>query len=173
MFNSISVLVLDYIVIRHFSIPVVLLVGLFIYWMIFYFYGLYLSNHEIKLSYKYLLLLSIILFPLQIIEAYFIGVGLKISSWVWAFAFLSFLFSPKVKQSVHKHKNIFSFFSLFGRYSFGIYLSHVYVLLFVNSFSRFNSWIVNCSCTFCITFLTIYFMDLLVERKYTKIMGLK
>ena len=54
------------------------------------------------------------------------------TSWAWAFLIIVVLFSNKLREWFKNHENKFTPFAFLGKYSFGIYLSHVYVLIVLN-----------------------------------------
>ena len=104
MVNSLSVLALIY-VINIEDLPTVISVGPFVYWIIFFFIGVYCSGRERNYSLSWPLVLLIAGFLSQMIETKYlissgsVGIGIKLSSWIYSAGVLLILFSNRVEKN--------------------------------------------------------------------------
>lgn len=141
--------------------------------MIFYLLGLQMAVKG-KVSYNSSLLIisSIVFFAIQLYEAYFIGVGIKVSSWIWASSFILLLMGPICKL-LENSKKFNYLFSYIGRYSFGIYLSHVYVLDLYNSLNISVPWLFRIFIILLFSISLVKILEFLIPSNVVKYFGLK
>lgn len=171
--NTIAVIFLNYFIIGKFEMPFVFLVGPFFYWMSFYYLGLYISqNQDVIICRKMILWAIMVLFTFQLLECYHIGVGIKVTSWAWAFLIIVVLFSNKLREWFKNHENKFTPFAFLGKYSFGIYLSHVYVLIVLNKLPIETYWFVDWLFVTIATFLLVWLMGRILPKQYIKLFGI-
>ena len=171
--NTIAVIFLNYFIIGKFEMPFVFLVGPFFYWMSFYYLGLYISqNQDVIICRKMILWAIMVLFTFQLLECYHIGVGIKVTSWAWACLIIVVLFSNKLREWFKNHENKFTPFAFLGKYSFGIYLSHVYVLIVLNKLPIETYWFVDWLFVTIATFLLVWLMGRILPKQYIKLFGI-
>lgn len=170
--NLLSVIVLDYLIIGI-DMPFVVLVGPFVYWMMFYYLGVNIAIKKPNMNLKTLIPAAIIAFCCQLIEAYFIGPGIKASTWIWSYLAIMILFSGQAKDCFMKHERVLLPLAFIGRYSFGIYLVHVYTLMVVGRLNLSTLWIVQYAMVFCITIFCVWMLDKVMPNKFVKYLGLK
>ena len=176
--NVIFVFVLNYII-ESFGLTTMFLVGPFVYWIVFYYIGIKLSMSNRDYGIKIPLVLIIIGFVAQMIETYYLmfighfGIGIKVSAWIYAAGMVLFLFSNKVELAISKVQGqTFGKVVTIGRFSFGIYLLHVYALIVLPIINRRNTWLMNFCTVTAISLLIIYLLMIIVPNKYIKRIGL-
>lgn len=176
--NAISVLLLIYVFGKK-SLPIVLAVGPFIYWVIFYFIGVYLSDNKRGYSLWVSVVFIVVGFVVQMCESKYlmligqVGVGLKLSSWTYAAGMVLLLFSSKMEKVLSSDNAIFRTIVKIGEFSFGIYLAHVYVLLFRNSFPMNESWPVSFILVAVLTTALVMVLRKILPENLWRIVGIK
>lgn len=120
---------------------------------------------------------SILLFVLQLCEAYVIGVGMKTTSFAWSFVFISLFFTRDVRQTFDNDNYIFKLLALIGRYSFGIYLIHLYSLMIIGMLTgKMNIemlWIAKWFMAVTLSLIIVLIIDRIIPSKYIKYIGIK
>ena len=132
-----SVLLVTYILqFKGIRLPLILYAGWSPLWMIFFFIGVYLGKRGSRYySAKRFALGSLLFWGISYVETFYLmshyggGVGIKLSSFIYSFLGILFLFSHSVEQFLSKIKGLTKLGTTFGKYSFGIYLSHCYVII--------------------------------------------
>lgn len=148
LINTASLFVFNY-VINTEALSTLLSVGPCIYWVIFYFVGVYLSERDRNYSLCWPLLLLSLGMIAQMLETKYlmscgrIGVGIKISSWIYSSGVILCLFLKKIEASFNTCSIVFCFFAYLGRIAFGIYLTHVYFLLVKGTIIHTSNWIIS------------------------------
>ena len=183
LINALSVLLLNYYIIKKIgdsNLPFVILAGPFVYWFAFYYLGRKAIGRDDVSHFRIVLFITILLWAIQLIEASYIGVGIKLSSWIWAYVSIILLFCSKIQNLYYSHETniLLKGIKEIGKYSFGIYLSHVYVLLILEKVHISGIWLVN----WLVTLITAYLLVKLLEAVFnhlpyrqftTKYFGLK
>ena len=139
------------------KLPLILYAGGFWMWSVFFVLGFYLGKNKCNIPAKMLILFALFSFALCCVESLYLnapssleGVGQKPSPMLFSFFVILILLSEQVKIFFEKiHSRIFDFLVKIGFYSFGIYLIHCYILMFVKfsvkkclqMFSEQNSFI--------------------------------
>lgn len=176
--NAAFVFILNYFI-ESFGLTTMFLVGPFVYWIVFYYIGIKLSMSNRDYGIKIPLVLIIIGFVAQMIETYFLmslghfGIGIKVSAWIYAAGMVLFFFSNKVELAMSKVQGwAFRKVVTIGRFSFGIYLLHVYVLIVLSIINGRNIWLVNFCIVVAISLLFLYSLLLIIPDNYIKRIGL-
>lgn len=160
------------------NLPATISVGPFVYWVIFYFMGVFLSDNNRDYSLFLPVILIVVGFISQIFETKYImslgnqGVGLKISSWIYSAGVILLLFSSKVEHTLTKSNKCYSLLDKLGSMSFGIYLTHVYSLMFEPRIVHYDNWIVSFIIVFILTIGIVLFLRAVIPAKYWKIIGI-
>lgn len=121
------------------SLPLILYAGHFFMWGFFFIFGIYFKKKGLpKLSFKKIIPLIILALAASILESCYImdetqsmrGCGQKISVFVLNILLIISLFHSKIVINSNKIERffVFRFFVLLGKFSFGVYLIHLYVL---------------------------------------------
>lgn len=172
-------------VITHYELPFVMLVSPFIYWIAFYYFGVYFSRHNRDYSLVLPLVLLILGAILQLMSDFFLVTENdyitsditwrtymhSVSAWAYELAAVMFLFSSKVEKLITKHIGGLAFLSQIGTCSFGIYLCHVYFLEILNRFGIDNwalRWLILCMVTICFVLM----LDRYLPYKVKRILGI-
>ena len=125
------------------NLPLLLYAGGFWMWSVFFVLGFYLGKRKCNISTKMLILFSLFSFTLCSVESMYLnvsgdlnGFGQKPSTMLFSFFVILILLSEQVKNCFEKiHSSFFDFLVKIlvkiGFYSFGIYLIHCYILMFV------------------------------------------
>lgn len=156
--SAVSIIVITYLnTIKGLQLPLILYAGPFVTWFVFYMLGVYYSEHDRGYSLKGVLYLILIGFVLECVEAYYLntnyggGVGIKLSSFIYSYGIILLALSPRV-QALYKDNKFTLFIAYIGNISFGLYLTHCYVIMVVKAIYPISSWFLS----FCVvTFLTM------------------
>ena len=117
----------------HLSLPLLLYGGPIFCFIVYFAIGLRYSQRKSFGSVKLWGALLAVFFVLSVFESYFLmtdslsGSGLKSSSVLFSIAAVILLYSTTIREQLNLKKWIFPF-AFLGRYSFGIYLTHLYFL---------------------------------------------
>ena len=98
------------------------------------------------------------------------GVGIKLSSYVYSTGVIFLLFNPLI-QSLYKNNRITSVVEYCGKISFGIYLIHRYVIIFVSKFFSISSWFCLWLVVICLTGLAIFYSRKIFSKHVNKYLG--
>lgn len=175
--NTVFVYLLVY-VFDIMKLPATISVGPFVYWVIFYFMGVYLSDKKREYSLLLPSILIVIGFVSQIFETKYLmllgnqGVGLKISSWVYSAGVILLLFSSKVERTLTINNRFNKMFVKLGIISFGVYLIHVYSLMIVLRFVHCDNWIISFIIVSFLTIGIVLFLRAIIPAKYWKFFGI-
>lgn len=153
--------------------PFVILVGPFVYWMMFYYLGVQYSTRQPKYNMKLLLPITLIAFGVQFIETYNIGPGIKATTWIWSYLLILILFSEEARNMYSKYQVYLQPLVFIGRYSFGIYLAHVYSLMIIGKFATDAPWSILWLSVIALTTIYVCVAYKLLPQKIVKYFGLK
>ncbi len=119
----------------NYDLPLICYNGIFPTWLVFFIYGLYLgTTKKALLSNKWLIPLILIFYSLSCLESYYLysqfhqagsaASTVKLSAFLYSFLIITLLFNNvgRVNSKVLK---------ILGEASFGIFLIHMFVLLFL------------------------------------------
>ena len=171
---------------NSFDLPFVFLVGPFIYWIVFYYVGVYFSTHSREYSLKWPLILLTIGAITQLASCYYTmtpgltfkesvlsGYLYSVSAWVYELGAVLLLFSHTFESSYNKHENVLRIIQRIGIYAFGIYLIHVHVRMLIEEYTLINTWIVKWVVITIATIAIVWILSLILPPKLQKILGLK
>ena len=160
------------------SLPATVSVGPFIYWVIFYFIGVYLSDKKRDYSLIWPVSLIVVGFVAQLFEAKYLmslgsqGVGLKISSWVYSAGMILLLFSSKTERLLTKDNLAYRLMVKLGTISFGVYLIHMYFVLAESALIRFDGWLMSFVVVAVLTIGSVIVLRKVIPSKYWKLLGI-
>ena len=175
--NTLSVLTLIYII-NNETLSAVISVGPFVYWIIFFFIGVYFSERERNYQLIWPLILIIVGFVAQMFETKYliscgnVGVGLKLSSWIYSAGMVLLLFSNKIEQFISRGGSVYQMLVKIGGISFGVYLTHVYFLIIVNFVLHTTNWIVYFITVSLMTTLFVMVLKAVLPVKFWRVLGL-
>lgn len=127
------------------GIPLVIYAGPITTWICFFALGVYLSKAERDYDLKLPVVILILSFIGMLFETGFLmnqaknGVGIKPSSYVFSISVLLLLFSNKIERWYKESKFGYTIEKV-GIYSFGIYLTHMYLITAMNIVHFSESW---------------------------------
>lgn len=165
------------------NLPLLLYAGGFWMWSVFFVLGFYLGKRKCNISTKMLILFTLFSFVLCCVESLYLnasssldGVGQKPSTMLFSFFVIPILLSEQVKNFFESiHSRIFDFLVKIGFYSFGIYLTHCYILMFLKSVVKkylqifceqngFIQWILLIVVTLLVSFSILWICKRLFPR---------
>ena len=114
------------------KIPLILYAGVFPVWIVFFVYGVYLSNHKVNINPHISIILIFVTYILSNVESYFLFLNFSmIGDAVTAIKITSFMYSLAVITFFMQNKNFISskLLSDIGRNSFGIFLIHIPIII--------------------------------------------
>lgn len=159
------------------ELPLVISVGPCVYWLIFFAIGAYFSdknrNYSLWLPF-YLLIVGCIT---QILEYMILeemeknGIGIKLSSWIYSLGVIMMLISEKVEK-IYNENAIISIIHIIGVNSFGIYLVHMLVLIFIRRITHI-SWIEDWVLAIIFSMALIKLAKLIVPNISNRFLGFK
>lgn len=159
------------------ELPLVISVGPCVYWLIFFAIGAYFSdknrNYSLWLPF-YLLIGGCItqIFEYLILEEMGKnGIGIKLSSWIYSLGVIMLLISEKVKK-IYNENAIISIIHIIGVNSFGIYLVHMLVLIFIRRINHI-SWIEEWVLAIIFSMALIKLAKLIVPNISNRFLGFK
>ena len=124
--------------------------GPFPVWLVFFVLGLYLGAHRRDYRLRWPLLCVVAGFVASCAETLWLNeqtgvpvVGIKLSAFCYAAAVIVFLFSGRAEQAAVRHGAWLQPLAWVGRLSYGVYLSHLLVLMVLRHFIKFPGWFVE------------------------------
>ena len=147
-------------------------------WIIFFSLGVFFAKSTRNYSIIICFVIVILALALSVMENYYWDTkgipafGIKISSMFFSISVLFFLFSNQTEK-LFSLNLISKTLIFFGKNSFFIYLTHMYIIFVMNKVLTFNSWLIQ---TFCIIIFSTFFT--IIVKKITPsnlktIIGLK
>lgn len=177
MINTVFVYLLVYVIGKE-NLPATISVGPFVYWVIFYFIGVYLSDKKRDYSLTLPIILIVLGFVAQMIEAKYLmslgnqGVGLKVSSWIYSGGMVLLLFSKKAENLITKDNLAYRWIVKLGVISFGVYLTHMYFILIESIFVHSEGWILKYIVVAAMTILFVMLLRKVAPSNIWKIIGI-
>lgn len=160
------------------DLPATISVGPFVYWVFFYFMGVYLSDKKRDYSLFLPVILIVVGFVTQIFETKYLmscgnlGVGLKISSWIYSAGVILLLFSSKVERTLTRNNKCYTMMVKLGTMSFGVYLIHVYSLMLESKIVHSDNWLISFVIISILTTGIVLLLREIIPEKYWKIIGI-
>ncbi len=177
LINMVSLLVFNYVInTEHQS--AILSVGPCIYWIVFYYIGVYMSEKERDYSLCRPLLLFVFGMVAQMFETKYlmsngrIGIGIKICSWIYSAGAVLLLFSKKIEVLVNKQSRVYNALVYLGKISFAVYLTHVYFLMVRKTIIPTNNWIVSFVLVAIVISLFVVVIKKLLPTSLWRLLGL-
>lgn len=181
LITALAVSIVSYCInVRGMSIHLVLYAGPFPVWMAFFVTGMWLGSKPTR-NYKlwpFVLLWGVGL-ALCYVETKYLqtfhggGFGLKLSSQFYSFAAIMILFSDKVQQKLTSSNFLFHFFEQVGVLSFGIYLTHMFVIEFMVKNGIDLGWLLNTILVLLLTAGAVYCLKKILPPKFVLYLGFK
>lgn len=166
--------------VKGMSIPLILYAGPFPVWLAFFVVGMWLgSRTERNYELPPFVLLCIVGLLLCFLETKWLlgfhdkGYGLKLSAHVYSFAVIMILFSDRVREKINCVNVVFCFFEKVGLVSFGIYLTHLFVLSFLRCCGLDLGWLLNSVSVLLLTTSVIYFFKKIFPLNIMVYLGFK
>ena len=156
------------------GLPFALYVAPFIYWIVFYYLGVYFSerqrNYKLVLSF----ILIVLGFSCTICEMYLKEsiVGISLFSWIYSFGMILLLFSEKTERIINNNTIMFRIIVKIGEMSFGIYLTHMYFKMIGNHILHDLGWLPSFLILTLCSVLFVAAIKVLIPSKYHRILGL-
>lgn len=144
LITAISVIIFNYFI--DVQLPLVVRVGPFVYWIVFFALGIELSNRKRNYSLILPIILLVIGFVTQLYETHYLmdldkgGIGIKVSAWIYASGTILILFSRKLEILYKERTIITKAVRYVGELSFGLYLIHCYFITVINHFLPLLNW---------------------------------
>lgn len=143
------------------SLPLIFRAGVLPCWIMFFVLGVALGQRENR-NYKILfpLILTLVGFVYSVCESSYLyehfatGVGIKPSAFIFSFGVVLLFFSAKTEKVISRGGVFYKAIVFVGNLSFGIYLTHCYMLQLVDRLN-IESWSVRFFLTISITMFFI------------------
>ncbi|RHJ82713.1 acyltransferase [Parabacteroides sp. AM08-6] len=141
LISLLTTIILYYIAyIQNINLILIIYGGLFPFWVLYYLIGVYYGRgYRLNMSWKTALILAIIFIPIMYAETYYMvidkgynlpaAMGNRKFSWIVYCTFVLIAMFEYAKD--FKANKVTTFLSVAGEYSYGIYLIHLFFLLFV------------------------------------------
>lgn len=173
--TAISVVFLNYVI--PINLPLTLYVGPCVYWLLFFAIGAYYSDKHRDYSLLIPLIIILIGFITQILEYNYLmslgknGIGIKISSWIYSTGIVLLLISEKIENFYTGNRDEY-YIKILGVNSFGIYLTHMLVLLVISKLLP-AFWLLRWGLTLVITLFFIIMLKRLFPLVSNRYLGFK
>lgn len=174
------------IVLTKYELPFVFLVSPFIYWITFYYIGVYFSQNSRDYSVHMPFYLIVVGAIAQLFFCYyakaqdlnssgeiFIGYLHSLSAWSYGLGVILLLFNNKLERTYNKHAEKLQLIRKIGVYAFGIYLFHVHVQQFIEDYTSVDSWLVKWILMTGISVAVIWMLGALLPKKAQLYLGVK
>lgn len=181
LITALAVSVASYCVnVKGMSLYLVLYAGPFPVWMAFFVAGMWLGGKPAR-NYKLwpFVLLGVAGLVLCYVETKWLqgfhgrGVGLKLSSQLYSFAAVMILFSDSVQQKLTSGNFLFRFFEKVGVVSFGVYLTHMFVIDFMVKCGIDLGWLPNTVLVLLLTAGAVFGLRKMLPPKFVAFLGFK
>ncbi len=179
LISALSIIGVTYVIkYEGIELPLLIYAGLFPLWILFFFMGVFFSNHNRNYKITYPLILTITGLILQILEYQFwmqrdvTALGIKMSSFIFSAGMIWLLFSKKM-ESTYSEKILMKTVNWIGGISFGIYLLHCYVIIAVSKIVPEIGWIEKWTLVLCITVLLIWIAKSIFPKFSVKYLGFR
>ena len=179
LISIVSIVTLTYLLkVKGIDLSLLCYAGPFPLWIMFFFMGVYLSNHNRNYGLAWPIITILIGLALSIAEQiYWISQGsqawgIKLSSFIFSAGVIWLFFAKKLENNYSV--NIFStVINYIGGISFGIYLLHVYIIAVYSKVIMYNGWLLNWVAILCLSCLTIWVVKKVVPSFAKKYLGFR
>lgn len=166
--------------IKGVTLPLIVYAGPFPVWLAFFSIGMYLGSRKSR-DYKitpwiWAVVIGLVLCYLEtkfLLSFHNKGLGLKLSLHIYSFALIVLLFSERVQNYLSKDNPVFRFFTWLGSISFGIYLTHMYIVTFLVRNNFIYGWFVDTAVVLLSTAFLLYLLEKILPSGITRYLGLK
>lgn len=164
--------------VRGYEVPLIVNGGVFPFWIMFFMMGLYLSKHNRSYGLMLPSCCAVMGVALQFAEAYCLfnlhgkGFGIKASSFFYAAAVIATLFSDKVEKTYDDKNRVMRAVRYIGNISFGIYLTHLFVIILTGHMVSTGLWLIRWMLTLVIVVALISAAHKVLPVKAARILGL-
>ena len=175
LINLLSLFILQYVLTEDFDYKLFLFrVGPFMYWIAYYALGMYLSKSDRDYSLPIPFVILITGYLAQFAETYFFGIGidLPVAILIYSCGMILVLFSKRTEALFNKIDKHLGWLASVGRYSFVIYLIHLYVLMAFNRIVDVKIWIVSWVCVILLSYVSVWFIDKVLPQNLKHYFGL-
>lgn len=100
-------------------------------------------------------------------------VGMKLSTHVYSFAAIMLLFSERAQKFLSSNNPVFRFFTRIGAISFGIYLTHMYIIALLVRKHFIWGWFIDTAIVLLSTAFLILLFEKVLPPKITKYLGFR
>ena len=175
--NTVFVYLLVYVFGKE-NLPATISVGPFVYWVIFYFIGVCLSDKKRDYSLMIPVILIVIGFVAQMLETKYLmtlgeqGVGLKLASWVYSAGMVMLLFSSEVERLLTKENSTYRLLVQLGTISFGVYLIHMYFVIAETSIMHSDNWLVKYVIVAIAVICFVAVLRKVIPSRFWKVIGI-
>lgn len=174
----ISICAVTYITaVKGINIPLLLYAGPFPVWLAFFVEGIWIGkmkNRDYNIVFWVLLVCLGLTFSYieskMLLPLHNTGVGIKLSSYIYAFAIIMVLFSSKV-ESLFRNNGANKIVTYIGSISFGIYLTHIFYIMILRYFINDIGWFILFCCTLLLTIVTIFVTRKIFPSSVLKYIG--
>ena len=175
--SMISITLITYISqIKGVNLPLIVYAGPFTTWFVFFMLGVYYSIMPRNYSLVWPIILTTAGFILEGFETYYLninyggGYGIKLSAFIYSVGTIMLMLSTKI-SAPYKSNKVTSVIEYIGRISFGIYLSHCYVISAVKHICPSFPWWFIWMLIIVVTSLTIVVSHKILPKRINKYLG--
>ena len=173
--SMLSILLITYLLsVQGVQMPLIVYAGPFTTWFVFFMLGVYYSSEKINYTVKQAIAVIIFGLVLECVETYWLntnyggGYGIKLSAFIYSVGVIMLILSPKVKVA-YKSNKLTSIIAYIGNISFGVYLTHCFVIKGVNYLcSPYHSWILSWLLVVIITSIIVVIARKILPHKLNK-----
>lgn len=177
--STISIIIVSYVTkCEGVQLPLLVYAAPFPLWILFFFLGVYFSEHKRDYNIAAPLALTVVGLLLQIIEYKLwldngkVALGIKLSSFVFSAGVIWLFFSSKLENG-YRESMVMKFVNWIGGISFGVYLLHCYVIIAINKLLPQIGWLEKWTLVLCVTILLIWVAKALFPRFSVKYLGFR
>ena len=165
--------------IKGYDIPLTVYGGPFPLLIFYFVLGMYLANSDRNYKLTVPIIMALAGIALQYFEAKFlvefhgVGFGNKFSFMPYSAAMIILLFSNRAEQWYEHRTKQLQIFQRLGGISYGMYLTHCYVILILSHIHTYIPWIINWLLVVTITAIMIFVVKKITPSFSTKYLGFR
>lgn len=182
LISLISVILVDYVLfIKDYSLPLIAVLGPFPVWMVFFFMGVFFSGRSRNYSLSRPITIAVIGLVLEFVVFGYLknmtdkigmAIGINPATVLFNIGIILILFSRKLEMAFTSNF-ITKIIVWLGGISFGIYLSHCFVIIIVSRVLPNLSWISQWSIVVCLTAIIVLCTKSLFPKFSDKVLGFR